>query len=182
MKHPSKSSEAFAFNLGRAPELRCGGGGDGARPAACGACEACGLLGRLGPVRAWFGRAGDQSRRRFLFGLVRRLHSVDLLEYFARLLSPLLLCKDYMYARMRTNPSLATDRSTISADRALDAAALDREIGETWYWFQSSNYWTKLNFVLSLLKECESHLLHLIGVQAKTLLAAEKKAYVSEGW
>ena len=178
MKHPNRSSEAFGFNLGQAPQLRCVI--ESGKTTVCGNCETCLLVKTLNPVKVWFSKAGDQSRRRFLLGLVRRLHSVNLLEYFVGLLSPL-LCKDFTYARTRTNPSLETDRGTMSSDRALNTFDLDREITKTWYWFQSSNYWTKSNFVLSLFRDCESHLLYLIGVQARTLLASQRKATVPEG-
>ena len=176
MKHPNRSSEAFEFNLGQAPALRCVDG----KTTICGNCESCLLLKKVTPVRDWFSKAGNQSRRRFMLGLIRRLHSVNLLEYFVGLLSPL-LCKDYTYAKTRTNPSLVTDRVTVSADRALNTFDLDREITKTWYWFQSANYWTKSNFVLTVLRDCEAHLLALIGTQARTLLASERKAYVPEG-
>lgn len=177
MKHTTSSRESYEFNLGKAPELRCI---HNQKNTICGECESCLLIKRLNSVKQWFFRAGDQSRRRFTLGLVRRLHSVDLLQHLVTLLQPL-LCKDFMYARSRTNPSLGTDRSTMSSDRALNTYETERNIAEAWYWFQSANYWTKWNFILCLFQECEAHLLNIIGIQARTQLASEQKALVHDG-
>ena len=104
MKHPSSNKETYEFNLGKAKELRCMGNSE---TTICGECEACALTKQITQVKRWMFRAGDQSRKRFVLGLVRRLHSVDLLEYVTKLLQPL-ACKDFMYAKTRTNPSLQT--------------------------------------------------------------------------
>ena len=178
MKHPNPSSESYEFNLGKAKELRCL---NNQQQTICGECEACILTNKLNHVKGWFYRAGDQSRRRFILGLIRRLHSVELLEYIANLLQPL-TCKDFMYARARTNPSLITDRSTMSSDRALNQIDLEKEIAEAWFWFQSANYWTKSNYIMGVMQECEAHLLAMTAVQARTLLASEKRAYELTGW
>ena len=177
MKHTTTSREVYEFNLGKAPELRCVHSQDNT---ICGECECCCLTKKLTDVKEWFFRAGDQSKKRFTLGLVRRLHSVDLMSHLVSLLQPL-LCKDFMYARSRTNPSLNTDRCTMSSDRALDAHEIERKIAETWYWFQGANYWTKWNFILCLLQQCDAHLLNVIGTQARTQLTSEQKAFVQAG-
>ena len=176
MKHPSSSAETYEFNLGKAKELRCLNG----KTTTCGECEACISTQQLNQLRKWFFRAGDQSRKRFILGLVRRLHSVDLLEHITNLLQPL-TCKDFMYAKARTNPSLNTDRGTISSDRALNQVEMETEIAETWFWFQNANYWTKSNYIMGAMQECEAHLLSLVAAQARTLLASERKAFDTQG-
>lgn len=177
MKHPSSNTETYEFNLGKAKELRCL---KDAKTTTCGECEACVLTKQVNRIKRWMFRAGDQSRRRFVLGLVRRLHSVDLLQYVTNLLQPLAY-KDFMYAKTRTNPSLKTDRCTQSSNRALDEVDLEKEITETWFWFQNANYWTKSNYIMGVMQECEAHLLSLIATQAKTLLASERKAFESQG-
>ena len=178
MKHPSTNLETFEFNLGNAPQLRCTS--DKEEETFCGTCDSCVLKEKVSPVKQWFGRAGDQTQRRFALGLVRRLHSVDLLQYFINLLQPL-LCKDYTYSRARVNPSLKTDKATMSSDRALDPIQLENDIAQTWFWFQNSTYWIKSNFFMAVLHLCESHLLYQVGMHAKTLLLSEQKAQVITG-
>ena len=177
MKHPCPTVEPFEFNIGQAPQLRCGSTG---KATVCGNCETCSLIRKIKHVEEWFQRVGTQSKRRLVLGLVRRFHSLDLLHYITQLLQPL-LGKDFTYARARTKPSLQTDRATMSADRALNANEIERELSSTWDWFQSSNYWTKSNFILTLLQWCEAHLLYIVGTQAKTLLASERRANIQIG-
>lgn len=177
MKHPSTNLESVEFNLGKAPALRCV---NDQHTTVCGACETCILSQKLQPVKEWFNRAGDQTRKRFVLGLIRRIHSVDLMQYIVNLLQPLLY-KDFTYSRIRANPSLSSDRATMSSDRALNTIKLERDIAETWFWFQNSAYWTKSNFLLSVLHGCDSYLLYQVGNQTKTLLLSEQKAQVNQG-
>ena len=146
----------------------------------CGHCQTCGLREKLVEVRAWFVRAGDQTRRRFTLGIVRRLNSVDLLQYVQTLLQPLMY-KDFTYARARTTPSLATDTATMASNRALVTQETEAVIADTWLWFQTADYWTKSNFLLGVLQLCSAALLHQIAQQAQTLLTPEKKAFKEQG-
>lgn len=177
MKDPSPQVESFVFNLGKATDLRCTGKNE---KAFCGKCEVCLLSKKLAEVKTWVPKAGDQSKKRFLLGLIRRLHSPDLMKYVAKLMEPLCF-KDYIYSRSRSNPSLTSDVSTVSHDHSLDVVELERSISETWNWFQSANYWTKSNFLIHLFKICEPHLLHVVGVQARTMVASEIKAFQPPG-
>ena len=172
MKHPDCNSEEFEFNLGSAPQLRCG---YKEKATMCGKCETCLLTYRVKSVKEWFLRLGDHSKRRFMLGLLRRIHSVDLLKQLVSLLQPL-TNKDFVYARMRTKPSLDTDISSMSSDRALKSSLVEQLTSSTWDWFAKSTYWTKANFALTLLHSCDIHLLHVIGSQARTLLVLEEDA------
>lgn len=175
MKHPKNTQQTYEFNLGKALELKCVTGN---KTAACNSCESCALISAITSMRSWFPRLGDHSKRRFVLGLVRRFHSVDLLQYVTHILQPLLY-KDFTYARARTNPSLDSDRPTLSSDRALAKRDVDKYISTTWDWFGKSNYWSKSNFTLAVLQLCESHILYNVGIQSKTLLASEEKAAIS---
>lgn len=172
MKHPNTNLESFEFNLGQARNLRCV---KSEKATVCGQCETCTTNKRLKEARDWLPKLGDHSKKRFMLGLLRRFHSVDLLSQIVTILQPLLY-KDFTYARSRTAPSLATDCASLSSDRALDKREVESFIMKTWYWFQRSNYWTKSNYAISLLQMCDSHLLHTLGTQARTLLVTEERA------
>lgn len=172
MKHTTTNIEQYEFNLGRAPNLRCVNTG---KSTVCGECETCLLTLKMKEVKEWFHRLGDNSRKKFMLGLLRRIHSVDLLRQLVTLLQPVVM-KDFMYARARSQPSLTTDMMTLSADRALSEDDVLKYITSTWDWFAKSSYWSKANFAFSLLQACDAHLLYLLFTQANTLLVSEKKA------
>ncbi|KAL5018200.1 hypothetical protein ScPMuIL_003922 [Solemya velum] len=172
MKHSNPNVEVFEYNLGKASQLRCTNveGTTG-----CGDCETCDTAIRLRRIKELFPRLGDHSKKRLMLGIMRRLHSVDLLQQVVSLLQPL-LCKDFIYSRSRTNPSLNTDTATLSSDRSLDAYVVEQYILDTWTWFQGTNYWSKANFALAMLQLCDAHLLHILCAQARTLLVSDEKA------
>lgn len=172
MKHSSPNIEVFEFNLGHAPQLRCV---NTDKSTSCSKCEACQLIFKIREIKQWFPRFGDHSKKRFMLGLIQRTHSAELLAQVVKLLQPL-LCKDFTYSRSRTNPSLPTDTSTLSSDRALAQKDVDHFTVTSWQWYAEANYWSKSNFALALLQMCDAHLLHTIGAQARTLLISEVKA------
>lgn len=176
MKQPQHNVEQFEFNLGRANELCCAGKG---KTIICGQCDTCLLIPKLKEVKEWFFRLGDYSRKKFMLGLFRRIHSVDLLRQLVSLLQPV-VTKDFVYARMRSQPSLDTDVMTLSADRALLEDEVLQYTLDNWDWFEKSSYWTKAKFAFSLLQICDGHLLHLLFTQANTLLVSEMKAAESD--
>ncbi|XP_072044586.1 F-box and WD repeat domain containing protein 10B-like isoform X2 [Amphiura filiformis] len=171
MKHPPENAEHFEFNLGKAPNLRC----VNSEVTVCNECECCRMRILLTETREWFPRAGEHTKRRFILGLVRRFHSVNLLQYVIMLLKPL-IGKDYTYARSRTNPGIVGDRADMGCNRALRNTSVDNQIASLWDWFKDAQYWSKANYILGLLQFCDGNLLHTIGTQARTMLAAELKA------
>lgn len=172
MKHPSPRTENHEFNLGNALDLRCV---DNSSVTVCGNCESCLLIYKIKEAKEYIGRFGDHSKKRLMLGLLRRVKSIDLLNNLSLLLRPT-LNKDFTYARARTNPSLNTDVATVSSDRAINPDAVEQETIAIWEWFFFSTYWTKTNFLFSLLQLCDSHLLHVLYTQTRTLLATEQKA------
>ncbi|KAL8573173.1 hypothetical protein ACOMHN_036158 [Nucella lapillus] len=172
MKHSQSNIEQYEFNLGKAHQLRCVNSG---KCTVCGQCESCQLTVRLKDMKEWFHRLGDYSRKKFMLGLLRRIHSVDLLRQLVTLLQPVVM-KDCMYARTRSQPSLKTDVMTLSGDRALSEDDVLQYITSTWDWFVKLSYWSKANFAMNLLQACDAHLLSLLYTQANTLLVSEKKA------
>ena len=172
LRPPPAATELYEYSLRGAVALRCEAG--------CGRCEACSVSHRLRALRQWFSKAGDRTRRTFVLGLCERLRSASLLRQLLLLLRPL-SCKDFMYARVRPEPGLAGDSATMSGDRALSPRPLHARITDTWQWFEAANYWSKVNFMLALLHDCEAHLLHLVAIKATTLLASELPNFKFQG-
>ncbi|XP_052263005.1 F-box and WD repeat domain containing protein 10B-like isoform X1 [Dreissena polymorpha] len=172
MKHSAPNIEVFEFNLGQASQLRCN---NTEKTTTCSECETCKLNVKLREIKQWFPRLGDHSKKRFMLGLMQRTHSPELLNQVVKLLQPVLY-KDFTYSRSRTNPSLETDTPTLSSDRAMSAKDVNNFIISTWQWYGDQNYWSKSNFALVVLQMCDAHLLHTVGVQARTLLSSEIKA------
>ncbi|XP_078426799.1 F-box and WD repeat domain containing protein 10B [Cetorhinus maximus] len=139
----------------------------------CGSCYTCTLQLRLASARQWFLRAGDLARQRFLIGLVRRIHSLDLLLQLDRLLQPT-LGKDFTHSRSSANPSLPEDLSTLSSNHTLGTLALHHYIAGTWDWFVGSGHWIKTNYLLGLFQMCEVHLLHNTGNLIRMLIVDQK--------
>ncbi|MBN3290916.1 FBW10 protein, partial [Polypterus senegalus] len=141
----------------------------------CGTCEKCLLKQKLSATSEWFLRASDVSKRKFLTGIIWRCQPRKLLEKTSEVLQ-VTLGKDFTYSRSRINPGLPGDRGTFGSDRALDPNVLRKEILQTWDWFGQSTPWTKCNYILGLLLQCEVQLLHVIGNLVRLLLARERFA------
>uniref|UniRef100_A0A4W3JTB3 Uncharacterized protein n=1 Tax=Callorhinchus milii TaxID=7868 RepID=A0A4W3JTB3_CALMI len=152
---------------------------DGCFTVPCGSCETCVLSAKLDITAQWFPRAGELSKRRFLSGIVRRFHSLDLLQQISRVLQPT-TSKDYTYSRSRIIPSLTEDMSNQSSDRALDRDFLRKTMMETWEWFVLSKYWTKVNYSLGLLHMCDSELLHVTGNLIRLLILRKQTMVMCE--
>ena len=67
------------------------------------------------------------------------------------------------------------DSSSPPTNHALDAADLDKAIQETWLWFSESAYWTKLNFMLGIMQQCDSQLLFIMACSIKTMWQRERR-------
>ncbi|XP_075702370.1 F-box and WD repeat domain containing protein 10B-like [Rhinoderma darwinii] len=165
-----ETMEISEFKLQCAPDLRCEN--QPSRMPLCQVCETCVLGTKVVVTKELFIRAGHSSQRKFLFGVIRRLKSLDLLVYMERVLEPA-LGKDYTYSRSRINPSLAQDFSTSGSDRALNKHMLHQFMTETWEWFRIGSYWTKVNYTLHLLQMCSTHLLQSAANLIHVLIAQE---------
>ncbi|KAM4663268.1 F-box and WD repeat domain containing protein 10B [Discoglossus pictus] len=171
--------EVSEFSLQRAPELRCEN--PTSMVTLCQTCETCTLATKVAITKEWFVRAGEASQRKFLFGIIRRLASVDLLIYTENVLQPT-QGKDFIYSRSRINPSLEQDLSTSSSDRALNRNLLLKFMAETWDWFKNGSYWTKTNYTLLLLHMCSQHLLHDVANLIRVLIVRRmRSSSIKEG-
>ncbi|XP_063817096.1 F-box and WD repeat domain containing protein 10B [Pseudophryne corroboree] len=164
--------EISEFKLQRAPGLRCEN--QSSRVPLCQVCKTCILATNIATTKEWFLRAGESSQRKFLFGVIRRLKSLDLLAYTEKALQPA-LGKDFTYSRSRINPSLAIDFSISSSDRALSRHLLRQFMAEMWEWFKAGSYWTKANYALLLLQMCSPHLLHSAANLIHVLTVQERQ-------
>ncbi|XP_066441958.1 F-box and WD repeat domain containing protein 10B-like [Eleutherodactylus coqui] len=173
-----ETMEISEFKLQCAPDLRCEN--QSSRVPLCQMCETCVLATKVAVTKELFLRAGHGSQRKFLFGVIRRFKSLDLLLYMEKVLEPA-LGKDFTYSRSRINPSLAEDFSTCTSDRALNKHVLHQVMTETWEWFRSGSYWTKVNYALLLLQMCSSHLLQSAANLIHVLIAQEgQQAVIQE--
>uniref|UniRef100_H3B842 F-box and WD repeat domain containing 10 n=1 Tax=Latimeria chalumnae TaxID=7897 RepID=H3B842_LATCH len=177
MKDHSGQGDFFRLKADFAEVLRCVDGDS--RLPVCGVCENCLLASKLSWTKEWFVRAGEQSKRRFVLGITRRIHSPDLLEKLEHVLQPT-LGKDFTYSRSSVNPSLLQDLSRCSSDRALDKKFLNKEMAETWEWFTQGTEWTKANYALGLFQLCNAQILHVIGNLIRVLLVRERSAHPKE--
>ncbi|XP_040293475.1 CMT1A duplicated region transcript 1 protein [Bufo bufo] len=174
-----ETMEISEFKLQCAPDLRCEN--QSSRMPLCHVCERCVLATKLAVTKERFIRAGHSSQRKFLFGVIRRFRSLELLLYMEKVLEPA-LGKDFTYSRSRINPSLAQDFSTSSSDRALNKHLLRQFMTETWEWFRSGSYWTKANYALLLLQMCGSHLLQSAANLIHVLIAQEGQQAGTQEW
>ncbi|KAM4691176.1 F-box and WD repeat domain containing protein 10B [Rhinophrynus dorsalis] len=145
------------YRLACAPNLRCEN--QSSKVPLCQVCQTCVLSKKVAVTKEWFLRAGEMSQRKLLLGIIRRMRSLDVLEYAEQVLRPV-QGKDFTYTRSRTHPSLDEDLVTSSSDRALDRHLLEQFMVETWEWFKRGSYWTKANYAVQLFRMCSTHLLH----------------------
>ncbi|XP_071953237.1 F-box and WD repeat domain containing protein 10B-like isoform X2 [Antedon mediterranea] len=171
MRHPPQNTIQYELNIGKAPDLRCV---HSQVATTCGNCDSCQLGSKLIQTKEWFLRAGETTRQKFLLGMVQRSHSADLLRYIVNLLKPL-LCKDYTYARSRTNPSIIGDFAEFSSERALQKSDIEDAMQELWDWFIEAGYWSKANYMLGVLQSCNGDLLYKTATLARVMLANEQK-------
>lgn len=137
-------------------------------------CESCALSKQLLMFQEWFPRLGEQNKRICLLGLVQRLAAYPiLLQRLCDILAPTTR-KDFIYASSKTAPSLQTDTSTISSDRTLTMAFVNKAISMTWNWYEKASILSKGNFIMLVLQSCDVHLLHVVNKFANALLEKQE--------
>ncbi|EMP23730.1 F-box/WD repeat-containing protein 10 [Chelonia mydas] len=170
MKETSKDLESLEYRLDSAPVLRCEKKTD--LVPVCQICETCVLAWRVFSTKEWFLRASDVSQRKFLVGIVKRLNSLDLLNYAEKVLQTS-HGKDFTFSRSRT--SFKEDTTTSASDWILNTAMLEQAMLETWRWFKTSSYWTKANYTLLLFQMCNPKLLFMAASLVREQSASSKK-------
>ncbi|XP_063713941.1 F-box/WD repeat-containing protein 10-like [Symsagittifera roscoffensis] len=145
----------------------------------CGECEACQLHGYVTRTVDWFNRASENTKKVFVCGLARRMPSEELIQYIQHLIQPI-CCKDYTYSRTRSAPGLSRDQVSSHGDRTLDVEGLQAEIFDTWHWFAHTSHYAKMNYMLELLKLCDSHLLLTLKNQMRTVAMSSQRGLVEE--
>lgn len=178
MKHPQQNTENYAFNLGKAPDLRCL---QSPGTTTCTQCQNCKVREIVLETRQWFPRAGEKTKRRLVHGLIRRSYSQHLLKYIYGILKPL-RGKDYGYSRSRPNPSLVGDRVDAGLDRALSSAETEVRMTGMYDWFRDAGYWGKVNILLAVLQMCDGQLLHSVGALTRTMLTAQERRFSTRSY
>ena len=166
MKCPDERLEAFEFNIGRAPELRCT---NRHKATTCGSCETCVLGLRIANVAGWFCQAGLRHQKSLVVGLIRRVNSADLLRNIVRTLRPL-ASKDSVYALNRGYQTIDGERIAIDGNGRVVDRTVERCIEETLDWFTAANYWTKANFLNAILRISAVQLLNIGRMEANDAL------------
>ncbi|XP_053310109.1 F-box and WD repeat domain containing protein 10B [Spea bombifrons] len=143
----------------------------------CQTCEDCVLTAKHDLTKEWFLRAGENSQKNFLFGIIRRIRDLQMLLYVERILRQV-QGKDFIYSRSRMKPSLPQDSLIAHFNRALDPDKLWQFMREIWEWFKGGSYYTKLNYTLLLLQMCSTHTLHTAANLIQVLIAQGRKAHL----
>ncbi|XP_027696365.1 CMT1A duplicated region transcript 1 protein [Vombatus ursinus] len=148
--------QKLELRLDCAPDLRCEQKTE--YLPMCQKCETCDLAWKIFSTREWFCRISERSQQKFLVRILKRLKSLELLDYFEKVLST---CqgKEFTYFRCRAIINRKTDKKiTCSLIKKVDEKAKDTML-DTLRWFGDSSYRTKVNYASLLLQLCDSSLL-----------------------
>ncbi|XP_073774886.1 F-box and WD repeat domain containing protein 10B isoform X3 [Danio rerio] len=140
----------------------------------CGRCQTCILSEQLHHIAEWINKAGWDSRKRFITGILVRCQSLQILESLQSVLQ-VTSGKDYTYARSRALPE---DTMWSMDGGGPDGKIHGLDVLETWEWFRKSPDWTKSKYVLGLLTLCDTHLLHMLGNLVRVLIIWEKHRFL----
>lgn len=166
--HPNMP-EILEHKLKFTPDLRCEKQTD--LVPVCYSCKSCIVSWKIFSTREWFMRASHTTQRQFLVGIIKRLKKRDLLKYVWNILQSV-NGKDFTYTRSCVSSNL-TASSTL--DRALDPRRLEQAMTDLWRWFLSASFWTKANYMLLLLRMCDSRLLLMAANLIHILLAQDER-------
>jgi hypothetical protein len=149
----------------------------------CGQCDRCQINTNLKDCKQWFERASHLTIKNFILELIKCIKIKSIYTYLNNLLKISIDSKDFIYSRNKMIPSILDDQMIISNDRCSNLQAIDESIRNVLQWYQNSNYYIKLNFMVGLLKECEQSIISTAIFQIKTILEAPRtiSAMMNEG-
>ncbi|XP_043855519.1 CMT1A duplicated region transcript 1 protein [Dromiciops gliroides] len=164
--------EKLEFRLDCAPDLRCEQKNE--HIPVCQKCETCVLAWKIFSTREWFCRISERYQQKFLVRILKRLKSLELLDYFEKILSTS-QGKDFTYFRCRTIVDRKIDHKiTCSIIKKVDEKVKDAML-HTLQWFGNSSYRTKAHYTLILLQWCDSRLLFIAACVIRFLILGHQR-------
>ena len=149
----------------------------------CGQCDRCQINLYIKECKQWFTRASHLTIKNFVLELIKTIRIKSIYSYLNNLLKISIDSKDFIYSRNKLIPSIQDDHLIVSNDRCLNLQSIDESINNVLQWYQNSNHYIKLNFMISLLKECEHAIIYMAMLQIKTILEVPRtiSAMMNEG-
>lgn len=158
--------------------------GDGNREniAHCGQCDTCQIKQKLSNCKQWLTRASHLTIKNFILNLIKSIKNINIYNYLNNLLKISIDAKDYIYSRNKLIPTMQDDHLLPTNNRCLNTTFVNDSISGCLNWFKTSSSFIKLNFTISLLKECDQSIIYMAVLQIKTIIEAPRNlsAYMSE--
>ena len=123
----------------------------------CGICESCILQRKLSSAGEWMTRISEAKKQTYIRSLVQKCNSIEMISSLLRLLQPL-QHKDFIYAKSKANATFDKDLVNLTnlSNKALNSGAVESFMLEDRTWFSSATSWAKFNYLLNILKSCNS--------------------------
>lgn len=123
----------------------------------CLTCESCILKRKLSFAAEWAPRVAEAKKQSFIRELVQQCNSVTMISSLLGILQPL-QHKDFIYAKSKANPTYDRDLVSVMnvSNKSITSEAVEVYMAEDKAWFSSASFWAKLNYLLSILKRCNS--------------------------
>ena len=147
----------------------------------CGSCESCILQRKLSFLEEFLSRISEAKKQAFIQSLLRSCSSIQMISSLVRLLEPL-MHKDFVYAKSKANATFDKDLVIMTnlSNKSVDIAAVDSFMLEERNWFASSSSWAKFNYLLKVLKSCNSYTLENVTTILKKQYEVLRKHVLSK--
>lgn len=120
----------------------------------------------------WLLGAGQETKRRFLTGILLRCRSTEILENIQNVLQ-VTSGKDFTYARSRVKVECRD-----WGEGGLGARLIRTRMTALWEKFSRSPNWAKSKYLLEILSQCDTELLHMLGNLVRVLIARYKRGFL----
>ena len=123
----------------------------------CGNCESCIMQRKLAMADECLSRVSEAKKQTYIRSLLQRCNSVEIISSLVGLLEPL-MHKDFIYAKSKVNATFDKDlvNMTNLSNRSMDITTVESYMLDDMIWFSSASSWAKLNYLLYILKLCNS--------------------------
>lgn len=123
----------------------------------CGTCESCVLKRKLTFAGEWIKRISETKKQHYIRSLVQRCNSIEMLSSLIRLLQPL-QHKDFIYSKSKVNATFDKDLVSVTnlSNQAITSETIEIYMLEDVAWFTSATCWAQFNYLMRILKFCNS--------------------------